>query len=297
MKNTLTSFFCLLFACPLFVNSQVTVTLQPGPAEGKDASIWTLEPTINYGSFSDFIAATWTWDGDEGTYRSLLEFNLDTIPQGSEITCASLSLYYNSTSGTNGQEGENESVIQRITTSWLENVVTWNTMPSTTAVNEITLATSTYISEDYLDIDVTELVSDMIADPSNSYGFMISLSTEETYSSMKFCSSDNAGDPAKFPRLDICYNAPVSINEISNATFQIGQNPVTNKIDIQFNQPVAEETYCVLTDMNGAVVLKQVINQGASEITIPVSESIAKGIYSLTIVGSQNANTVKLLRI
>ncbi len=296
MKHIFSS-ITLLIVSIFHINAQAVVTLQPGPDEGKDATIWTLEPTINYGDFYDFIAATWTWSGDEGTYRSLLEFNLDTIPQGSEITCASLSLYYNDMSGTNGQEGENESIIQRVTSAWSEDVVTWNTMPTTTAVHEITLPTSTFISEDYLDLDVTEMVADMIADPANSHGFMISLTTEETYSSMKFCSSDYAGDPANFPKLEICYNAPLAVQEINNSKFSIGKNPINDQINVLFHNPVAEGTYCMLTDMNGAAVIIQNVGIGAAEITIPVPVSLPSGIYSFSVIGSDGMHTVKLLKL
>lgn len=296
MKTFLTSLIPLIFIAPLTINSQITVVLQPGPVEGKDATIWTLEPTTNYGAYHDYIAATWTFDGDEGTYRSLLEFNMDTIPQGAEITCASLSLFYNDLSGTNGQEGENESVLQRITSSWVEDVVTWNTMPTTTAVHQVLLPESTFITEDYLDIDVSEMVADMIADPANSHGFMISLTTEETYSSMKYYSTDQVGDDTKFPRLEICYNAPDAIDEFKNKNLTISPNPVSDHATINFQKPVEVESFCTLTNMNGEIVFRQIVGKGTTEITIQIPESLPNGIYALSVSDKQQINSYKLVK-
>lgn len=296
MKQIITTcaFIAILFSNNSF--SQTTVILQPGAAEGKDATIWTLEPTINYGDFSDFIAAAWTWSGDEGTYRSLLEFNLDTIPQGSTITCANLSLYYNNLSGTNGQEGENESVLQRITSPWSENVVTWNTMPTTTAVNQIILPTSTFISEDYLDIDVSAMVSDMIEDPVNSYGFMIFLSAEEKYSSMKFCSSDYTGGGLKFPRLEICYEAPVDISSVEKEVLSITPNPFHDNFVINFDKALSEETICYLRNVNGQIVATGLMTPGTTNFNFQIDAGLDGGIYILQMVGNNSVSYARVVK-
>jgi hypothetical protein len=88
-------FFLLsLFYSP-FLIGQTTIVLQPGPSEGKDAKIFNIGSLQNYGSDLDFIAATWTFGGEPGTLRSLIQFDLSSIPPGAGIVDARLSLFYN----------------------------------------------------------------------------------------------------------------------------------------------------------------------------------------------------------
>src|SRR5207302_3584445 len=88
--------------------------------------------------------------------------------------------------------GSNEAVLQRITAAWSESTVTWNNQPATTNQNEVILSQSTAIHQDYLSIDVLNLVNDMLQNPSSSFGFMIKLQTEIRITTMKFETIDNA---------------------------------------------------------------------------------------------------------
>jgi hypothetical protein len=58
--------------------------------------------------------------------------------------------------------------------------------------------------QDYIDIDVTELVKDIYENPEESHGFMLRLKYEYDYRRMFFATSD-VGDPQKRPKLDIFY--------------------------------------------------------------------------------------------
>ena len=74
------------------------LTLQPDADDGMDATIWSSNPTANMGSYQDFQAMGWTWFSfglPPGIRRSLINFNLDSIPAGATITNAKLYLYYN----------------------------------------------------------------------------------------------------------------------------------------------------------------------------------------------------------
>lgn len=222
MKKILTTIPFLFFVSWVF--AQTTITLQPGATSGKDAMIWTNNPNTNYGTTRDFKAMAWTWSGAPGVRRSLIDFDLSGVPAGAQIVDARLSLYFNPNSGdvpfTGGHSslsGSNASVLQRITSQWDESTVTWNNQPATTTQNEVQLPQSTSPTQDYLDIDVTAMVEDMIADPSSG-GFMIRLQTEQHFRVLLFASSDDL-NAALHPKLEITYNDPPAVVEEGDTYF------------------------------------------------------------------------------
>jgi hypothetical protein len=213
--------------------SQVQVTtLQPGPVQGIDAVIRTDFPDQGYGLEEDFIANAWTISGNFFIMRSLLKFDLSSIPSGAIITDAKLSLRCNIYSGhAQLQSGENTSYLQKITSPWQENTVTWNSQPSTTPLNQVVLPTSLINTEDYLNIDVTTLINEMFADQNQNYGFMLKLSTEDLFRCVVFSSSDCA-DNVLWPKLVVTYdgcNLPLNYftYESDKLHFQFSYNDTT----------------------------------------------------------------------
>lgn len=202
--------FALLSAV---VSAQTTVTLQPGAAAGNDAS---LGSHTNYGTENNNYGTNIYFNsycipgasGGQNTNRAIIEFDLTSIPTGATIVSANLTLYaagyINST--LNGHFGSNNScMLQRITSSWTESAVTWNTAPTTTAVNQVIMPQSTTSTQDYTS-NVTAMVQDMINNPSTSFGFYFALITENPSSQagLLFCSSDHS-NAAKWPKLEITY--------------------------------------------------------------------------------------------
>jgi hypothetical protein len=79
------------------LKAQVTITTGP---DWKDANIInSLTPaeaykaTTNYGTNPRLAATAWTHSGSQITYRSLMRFELGTIPSGSTVQSATLYLY------------------------------------------------------------------------------------------------------------------------------------------------------------------------------------------------------------
>ena len=210
--------------------SQTTLTLQPDSVCGKDALIRSLSLNTNFGNNIDFNAHSWTNQGAPVDHRSLIEFDLSYIAASSTIISAYLSLYsYNSPAvGSHSTlSGSNEAVIQRITSPWNENTVTWANQPIGSPINQVILPQSTNPIQDYLNIDVTNLVQDMISTPSTGHGFLFKLITEQYYRRMLFASSDNPINNFH-PKLVVTYstvnNLPNFINLGNDTTLCPGQN-------------------------------------------------------------------------
>ena len=205
MKNIcLLILLCLGFT---FVDSQtITYYSKPDSTQGNTAELWSLNPTTPLPNSADYIAADWTWGGDSATLNSLMQFDLSSIPTGSIIIDASLSLYYNPTSSSNGQQGSDAGYLRRITSSWNKNIVTWNTSPTFDTTNQILLTQSDSINQNYLNLDVKNIIQDMVDSPSTSFGFMFMEQVSTLYSAMKFASFAHA-DTALHPSLLIHYRS------------------------------------------------------------------------------------------
>lgn len=188
-----------------------TLTLQPGPSFGKDAFLNSRLPDTNNGTHYGICAMGWTYSGAPFVVRCVIDFDLSSIPDGTIIKSAYLSLYNDPTSYNNSGKhseasvypstgGDNGAYLSRITSTWEENTVTWNNQPTITTTNQVSLLPSTDPHQDYLNIDITPLIQDIIDNRSSSFGMMISLKNEDYYRGLIFASSDNA-DPTKYPKL------------------------------------------------------------------------------------------------
>jgi len=175
-----------------FVISQTTYYLRPGPQEGQDCEVRTDFATTPLGYSYSFCSDAWTVQGELAIIRSLIKFDLSFIPPTSVIEEAYLSLFCNpNSSHYQLQAGDNQSYLKRVMEDWDQDVVTWETQPSTTMDQAIYLPTSTYQTQNYTDIDVTSQVQDMISSPETNFGWMLQLITEELYRSMEFGSSND----------------------------------------------------------------------------------------------------------
>jgi hypothetical protein len=207
------SFFYGLYSCNIFhkyFKTEEVLTIQPGSKDGIDAYIedWPGEnyPNRNWGNYDAFAAVAWTAQDEPLRVRSLLKFDLHKIYTKTPIKKATLSLYSVSTSGIgtghSAMSGLNDFVLLKVTSPWDEQKVTWNTQPSYTEEDAIKLPATSSEKQDFVDIDVTKIVQNMINNSKKNYGIMIKLSNEEHYRRVIFGSSDN-NDPMKRPKLVI----------------------------------------------------------------------------------------------
>lgn len=143
---------------------------------------------------------------------------------------------------------------------------------------------STADYEDILDIDVTELVTDMYNDPANSFGFMLKLVNEDFYRRRLFASSDT-DDPTHYPKLEICYNSTIGIADNSGLTLNIFPNPITQTINIELNSLVMERCEIRIIDLQGEILYTQYYNtfSSGSEL-ITIGEEVTAKIMGCAIV-------------
>lgn len=221
--------------------AQSSVTLTPSQDAGVGFHDGYESADVNY-EYDETYKAFYQpgASGGENGARGLMQFDLSDIPEGAIVTSAILDLYGHGPFGVGvvaaiGDYGDNGSVLLRITEEWDEDVVTWNTQPETTTENAVELPVSTSVDEDYLNIDVTSLVQDMIDDPDNSYGFEIKLITESPSRGLAFCSSDYF-DSSKYPTLKISYTGDAISNEVNENLISVYPNPASFQYVLTIDQ-------------------------------------------------------------
>lgn len=194
----------LFFQSQSYAQSPQTFYYQPGPEDGKDAYINSSFYFCNTpnGNTPDLIASAYTYNSEEGTGRSLFSFDFSNLPPEPVILSATLSLYYDPANGHGHQLGDNACYLKRIISPWDEQTVTWNTQPLYTEEGRVKLDSSVYTDQDYLNIDVTDLVKDMTASGNQNYGFALVMIRTIPYCSMIFASSDNPVVRLR-PRLEV----------------------------------------------------------------------------------------------
>jgi hypothetical protein len=197
-------------------SSQINViVLQPGPEKGKDAMISNLEPDKNFGGHKYFEA---TFLSEPvltvmRSNRSLIFFNLDTLPKSAIIKKVILTLSYDLPIpfdsiylvNTNPETSTNwhGAILQQVVEPWEENKVTWNTQPKTIEANQVYIMP--FIRNvNFIDIDITRLIIPVAEIAVPSHGMMLRLWPTERFPGFRFASSDYP-EPKMRPRITIYY--------------------------------------------------------------------------------------------
>jgi gliding motility-associated-like protein len=215
MKLTLfKGFVCFIFFCiPNFtILAQQSIIIQPGPNEGKDAKVWSLQPNTNFANHPLIKANAWTWGGEFGIERTYIEFDLSVIPPNADISAAYLSLYYHYLPDNPEQthSGDNWTTLKRVVSQWNENTITWANQPGVTELNKVILYPTTGPQVDFIDIEVTQLVIDMLNSPQNSFGFQLKIQNEQTYRRVGLSTSDHPV-PSRWPKLEIIFACSIDL--------------------------------------------------------------------------------------
>jgi hypothetical protein len=190
----------------LTYTASVIVVLQPDGTDGKDTYIYEGAPTNNEGSNVGIYASGAL---PNSMCRLFIEFDLSTIPSTSIVTDAKLGLRYYDDYGTAtaGPIGA-----YRITQSWDEGTLTWDTQPNSVSAYAATTDIPEYgmgpPSWRYWDIDA--LAHGWVSGSIPNYGVLLRDTDESTEEGWKgFRSSDYVITPADRPKLTITYYDPV----------------------------------------------------------------------------------------
>ena len=185
------------------------LTLQPGARHSHDVYVAQRggEDLGNENWVPELTIDAWTDLGRPLYCNAYIMFDsIVKIPVQSTVVKAKLYLYTpsSSISTPQGNSGDNQCYVRRVTGPWDESTLTYNNQPGFTPTGQALLATSTS-QWNYTSItDVTRLVQFFVNHPDKNFGFNISLVTLQTYRSIVFGSSEQ-NDKNYRPKLVIVY--------------------------------------------------------------------------------------------
>ena len=292
--------------------AQTVLTLQPNGTAGKDAEIFSCGPcgynTRNFGNIAENCAIAWTKSGSSHNIRSLIQFDLSSIPVTAAIQNATLSLFWapGSDEGKHyGFFGSNSAWLERITANWTESTVTWNTQPTTSTLHRVALAGSSSATQNYTNINVTQLLKDMVANPSVSFGFMLKLQNESPFKKLVFASSDH-GTAAIRPMLVVTYTSHTPLQdealEMQRAQPEDAQllniypNPAKNKFHVTINSSSVDMAWISVYDLNGKEMLDRScqLTEGRNQFAVETA-GWTRGLYMVLVKTGGEMITERLL--
>jgi hypothetical protein len=267
-----------------YAQTTICDTLGISPDKGKDAYVnsWSGYVDTNFENTEEFEAQAWTAIGESFVVRSFIDFEFENIPSNATIINASLYLFHRPGQNHSTLSGSNACYLRRVTSPWEEHTVTWNNQPSTTIINQAEISASTSGTQDFPNIDITDLVVDIHADTINSYGIAITLQTEQEYRQMYFSSGDSP-DENKRPFLIVCYTLPVNISEEvknnDNDCF-FYPNPASESISIGLTDNKFVNSTYIIYNIFGQLITEGLIKSDLQTINI---SALNMGVYYLNV--------------
>jgi len=173
------------------------LVLQPG-AEGKDAMVNILEPSVNFGNYA-YVMVNF---GPATEVRGLAEFEGLSAIAGATVNAAYLDLWIDRTNGTDYDFG-----VYRIAASWQEAAVTWQNQPAHIATPYDKIRVSGEAGGPYT-WNIKNLVQEWASGTYVNYGLMVKrVDMEYPTNWPYFCSGDH-GNASYRPRLRVDYVPP-----------------------------------------------------------------------------------------
>ncbi|MFN8165094.1 MAG: DNRLRE domain-containing protein [Bacteroidia bacterium] len=255
--------------------------------DGEDATFDDYHPAQNNPNEIEYFCGGWTINATFVRWRNVFKFDLSSIPPNATVQNAALSLYFpvhTNFTGANDTSltSSDECILQRVVTPWTETTVTWNNQPTPDPTNAVHIGPSTSGYQNFPSIDVTAMVQDMINDPANSYGFMLTQLVEQQYGRMLFASGDSPDDSLR-PFLEVCYFTTIGVDEINNESdVALWPNPASGHFNLQWNNE-ADITAVNVFDSMGKLI-RNIPKVNSNILQIDATDWAA-GLYFVKLTG------------
>lgn len=255
-----------------------------------DGIATTYYPTESFPSTGYIGPTAWTINGEPFVSRAYFKFDLSSVPPGSTILSAKLSLFYAADNTMNSPDkghssltSSNESAVYRVTGLWSEETINWINKPDIDNSTFAVLPESTNPFQDYTDIDVTDMVTTSWDNKGKDFSICAQLMNETYYALMVFATGEYA-DPSKRPLLEITYlqsSSAVSDNAVRANSINVYPNPVTGVLGLAGLESKYQSLEIV--DFTGRVVYSETLEQ-AHALKVNVA-NLEPGIYVVNLFG------------
>ncbi|MEW6417445.1 MAG: DNRLRE domain-containing protein [Nitrospirota bacterium] len=221
-----------------------------------DSNNYSTDTTLN----------TYTWPTDSVANAILIKWDLSSIPAGSTIINATLSLYLQGYEGTGGDDLYDISVhkiinydpVITLTTGYTyDGVNNWS--PSTGTYNDIPLAQGDISpAEDVKSIDktldykswnVTQIVQDWVNNSSTNYGMLLNSDPSAISDSNRFFASSEYPNSDQRPKLVITYTPSLS-HTITASAGSGGSISPSGSVSVDYG---ASQTFAITANTNYSI--------------------------------------------
>jgi len=138
-------------------------------------------------------------------YRAYLQFDLGTVPEDARIINADLKIYQCALEGS----GSFTAGLYQVTSDWEENLITWNTQPTSSSEAEALSTINTWTVTTWRILGINNLVKGWLNESITNNGILLkALDEGSTNILVGFHSSDDTIDTSKCPKLVIDYYIP-----------------------------------------------------------------------------------------
>lgn len=178
-----------------------TVTIQPSPADGKDAHVEEVIPDTNLGPSDKIWVGEW---GGGQLNRAYLQFNLSSIPTTAVVLDAELGLYYHNSSGAQPVD----IGAHKVTSVWNDGTITWNAQPTSAPIQEYVLTVPAAPTNSFVFWSIDDLVQGWSDGSIANYGVVLKDIDETITKACKGFYASDLGTAARRPKLVVSYYDP-----------------------------------------------------------------------------------------
>ena len=228
-----------------------------------DATVVQGFPSENFGNMIDMWAGYLnTFDQGE-IVRGLVRFNVDSIPDGSTITNATL--YLNLIISVDPEDKARNVRTYPITSDWEENTVNWNTAPTIGGAFSTTAVPNGQYGE--YEFDVTGIVASWVDGSQTNYGIMIRSQESADIDAYRGFSTKESTSP---PRLVVEFEAPTPTSTPTSTatntptitnTPTVTNTPTITNTPTETPEPIEAFSHMPVIAKNYPVVSGRVVDQ------------------------------------
>lgn len=131
----------------------------------------------------------------------------------------------------------------------------------------------------------------MIADPTNSHGFLLKLLDEQHYRKMVFASSGHSNSNLH-PKLEICYSITANLGQKAESKFELFSNPVNEILNVNISDFKFKKIE--IHNSQGSLVLNKTNLNSSNFIDVT---RLSPGIYFVKLVDYKNILAIKKLLV
>jgi hypothetical protein len=256
--------------CAVAATAQFTKNFKPVTKSTKDAVIFDAagsnDVTSRIAEKSDFLTRK---HGSSVISRQMLKFDLARLSENLD-QLVSAQLVISSDKDLSGSFSGQQATISRINKAWGEQDVFWKSADGFSVAANAT-PFSVNAGQQTIEVDITNLLKDMVADKENDFGLLIRSAGETKYENLLFATT--TGDAA--PKVNIELKVKYSAKALNNSRFSFTAfpNPVLNTLNITSND-YKLRSGSIIKVLNN--LGQEVANKTITNVNVPVTLSMDK---------------------